>query len=62
VGPKFSALEQEVANRALMPDPPNLKGTPLLRDDQAAQPIDLDQLDAPRFPRLRGTSLGGEDE
>jgi hypothetical protein len=51
VGPKFSELERAIAERALAPDPPNLKGTALARDDHHPKPIDLalfDRLDPVR--------------
>ena len=47
LGPRFTALEKEIAERAMAPEPPNLKGTPLMRDDRypkAVDPRKLDQL------------------
>jgi predicted RNA-binding Zn-ribbon protein involved in translation (DUF1610 family) len=45
LGPKFGDDELEVASRALAPDPPNLKGTDLARDERRDF-VDLNQLDA----------------
>jgi hypothetical protein len=61
-GPNFSDLEKEIADRALAPDPPNLQDAALIRDDRDLKPIDLDQLDYPRFPRPSSKSLVHDDE
>jgi hypothetical protein len=44
--PSLSDAHVEFASRALAPEPPNLKGTTLARDDSHPPDIDLDALDA----------------
>lgn len=43
--PKFSDVERKMAERALAPDPPNLAGTALARDNDRVKEINLDALD-----------------
>lgn len=45
MGPKFGDLEKEVAERALAPEPPNLKGTALAREEERKS-VNLDALDS----------------
>ena len=45
VGPSFNDIEREIAERAMAPEPPNLKGTVLMRDDRCPQVVDLAKLD-----------------
>ena len=44
VGPKFADKEVELATRAVAPEPPNVKGTVLAREDVSG--LDLKQLDS----------------
>ena len=44
-GPRFSDDERAVAERALAPDPPNLAGTMLARDNAPVRDVNLDALD-----------------
>jgi hypothetical protein len=44
-GPRFSRDQIESASRALAPDPPNLKETPLARATRWPQEVDLFKLD-----------------
>jgi predicted RNA-binding Zn-ribbon protein involved in translation (DUF1610 family) len=53
VGPKFGEQALDIAARALAPDPPNLKGTVLGRDESRPE-IDLEQLDSMKFTKATG--------
>ena len=44
-GPTFTPEERRAAARALAPEPPNLKGTPLARDEARQMEMDLEALD-----------------
>jgi hypothetical protein len=44
-GPKFTDVERENAERAIAPDPPNLKGTSLMREERRPEPVNLKKLD-----------------
>jgi hypothetical protein len=46
-GPRFSAAERAVAERALASDPPNLAGTALAREHSHERDVDLGALDSP---------------
>ncbi len=46
-GPTFTDDERAQAERALAPEPPNLAGTMLARDQQQKREIDLEALDLP---------------
>jgi predicted RNA-binding Zn-ribbon protein involved in translation (DUF1610 family) len=52
-GPSLSNAQADFASRALAPEPPNLKGTPLARDNQHPHDIDLEALDALEPPNDR---------
>lgn len=45
MGPKFGDRERELAERALAPEPPNLKGTGLARGEHEPNALDLNRLD-----------------
>jgi hypothetical protein len=47
IAPTFTNLEREIAERAMAPEPPNLKGTPLMRQDRYPKSVDLNKLDSP---------------
>lgn len=51
LGPKFGNLVTEIAERALAPDPPNLKGSALDREHTQAPDVDLRALDAMDFSK-----------
>jgi hypothetical protein len=44
LGPRFGDEEVELATRAMAPEPPNLKGTALMRDEAQAS-VSLEELD-----------------
>jgi hypothetical protein len=44
LGPRFGDEEVELATRAMAPEPPNLKGTALMRDEAQAS-VSLEDLD-----------------
>ncbi len=45
MGPKFDDVEREMAERALAPDPPNLKAAGFGREEQKDKEIKLKELD-----------------
>jgi predicted RNA-binding Zn-ribbon protein involved in translation (DUF1610 family) len=59
-GPRFNDLEKEIAERALAPDPPNLKGTLLMRDETRRDNVNLQQLDR-IHPVERAAPLDADD-
>lgn len=59
-GPQFSDVERAVAERALAPEPPNLAGTALARDNNPPREIDLDSLDAERAAEAEPVTSGAE--
>jgi hypothetical protein len=44
-GPKFGDIEKELAERALAPEPPNLKGIVLSREESRGTDVSLAELD-----------------
>jgi predicted RNA-binding Zn-ribbon protein involved in translation (DUF1610 family) len=50
-GPRFSREELESSSLAVAPDPPNLKDTPLAREERRPMKLDLGELDNVIPPR-----------
>jgi len=61
-GPKFDESEVELATRALVPDPPNLKATAFARVEGSRE-LDLNQLDTlapvPKKKRKKSPQIDG---
>ncbi len=45
MGPKFDDVEREMAERALVPEPPNLKAAGFAREEQKDKEVNLEELD-----------------